>query len=122
MDDEDDLQPDSPPGFVEEIDSSELEQIEVKIYMIIKLNEKHAYMSNSVVKRSCASMVLQDAEEKIKSQSWNLKGKVIYLIIILSLISSLRIDLEVIKLIEFVLVTILRRKYLTVYHYHSGGL
>ena len=64
MDDEDDLQPDSPPGFVEEIDSSELEQIEVKIYMIIKLNEKHAYMSNSSqVKRSCASMVLQDAEE-----------------------------------------------------------
>ena len=63
MDDEDDLQPDAPPGFVEEIDSSELEQIEVKIYMIIKLNEKHVYMSNSVVKRSCASMVLQDAEE-----------------------------------------------------------
>lgn len=29
MDDEDDLQPDSPPGFVEEIDSSELENIEV---------------------------------------------------------------------------------------------
>lgn len=29
MDEEDDLQPDSPPGFVEEIDSSELENIEV---------------------------------------------------------------------------------------------
>jgi len=29
MGDVDDLQPDSPPGFVEEIDSSELENIEV---------------------------------------------------------------------------------------------
>ena len=27
---EEDLQPDSPPGFVEEIDSSELEYIEVR--------------------------------------------------------------------------------------------
>ena len=31
MDDEDDLQPDSPPGFVEEIDSSELEITEVTL-------------------------------------------------------------------------------------------
>ena len=29
MDEEDDLQPDSPPGFVEEIDSTELEITEV---------------------------------------------------------------------------------------------
>lgn len=56
------------------------------------------------------------------NRSHEISKEKIYLIIILSLISSLRIDLEVIKLIEFVLVTILRRKYLTVYHYHSGGL
>ena len=31
MDEEDDLQPDSPPGFVEEIDSTELEITEVKM-------------------------------------------------------------------------------------------
>ena len=35
MDEEDDLQPDSPPGFVEEIDSSELEITEVKSMLLL---------------------------------------------------------------------------------------
>lgn len=35
MEDDDDLTPDSPPGFVEEIDSSELENIEVSLSLCV---------------------------------------------------------------------------------------